>query len=613
MSRLKSKWFWRGVGGGLLAVLLVVLWWIGEAKSDPNSFPAVFNRDYWPWVRWLLPLMLITVGGLWVRHWARTRMPGGLVQRWTRKSQTTRGMAGWWEALRVTGRWSLLRKIRVLRPALTEHMKWWQLWRVPSRELGVELGKVQFDSTLTPRVRAYARTQENTVSLAPTQGGKTSQMANIVIDAPGAVLATSTNPNIVEHTVAMRERRGPVAIFNPNRVGGIGLRSTFRWSPVYGCEDPAVAIKRAGYLLAGSPDANDVGSRRFWESQGVRILSRLMHAAGLLDASIHDVNAWASEPDATAHIVLDALDQSPAGPSWTATYRGWLETNHATRSSVTTTLMPALEWLNDPEVAVAAMASRSEQFDVGEWLNGHGTLYLLAEDQQHGSLAPLFTCFTADVYSEIKTRASRSLGGRLDPPARFVLDEAALVCPVPLETWTADAAGRGLGIDLGLQSKAQLDWKWGRDAARIIWDNLTVKMIFGGYDSPEDLEEYSKACGTITELDAEDKPIRVPVLPPERIRTLPENHTLLLRRGMRPAITRFTPVYARRDVKAAKRAAARGTAPAWVPQQALPAGSGAPSGPAAVLGQRSAPAITPGPAQVIRGPGVQPEQEAGRG
>ena len=32
-------------------------------------------------------------------------------------------------------------------------------------------------------------------------------------------------------------------VFNPQYIGGVA--STFRWSPVDGCEDPATAIRRA--------------------------------------------------------------------------------------------------------------------------------------------------------------------------------------------------------------------------------------------------------------------------------------------------------------------------------------------------------------------------------
>ena len=36
---------------------------------------------------------------------------------------------------------------------------------------------------------------------------------------------------------------GPVHVFNPQGIGAVP--STFRWSPVERCEDPATAIRRA--------------------------------------------------------------------------------------------------------------------------------------------------------------------------------------------------------------------------------------------------------------------------------------------------------------------------------------------------------------------------------
>jgi len=57
------------------------------------------------------------------------------------------------------------------------------------------------------------------------------------------------------------------------------------------------------------------------------------------------------------------------------------------------------------------------------------------------------------------TRASvagSTVRNRLDPPASFILDEAPLICPVPLDRWTADAGGsqsrRAWRLQLGTAS-----------------------------------------------------------------------------------------------------------------------------------------------------------------
>lgn len=45
--------------------------------------------------------------------------------------------------------------------------------------------------------------------------------------------------------------------------------------------------------------------------------------------------------------------------------------------------------------------------------------------------------------------------GRLDPPLTLVRDEAATICPLPLDTWTADTDGHPVAIYSCAQSRAQ--------------------------------------------------------------------------------------------------------------------------------------------------------------
>src|SRR5205085_4871931 len=52
---------------------------------------------------------------------------------------------------------------------------------------------------------------------------------------------------------------GPVHVFNPQHIGGVP--STFCWSPVEGCEDPATAIRRADAFAFAVSQQNVDGTR----------------------------------------------------------------------------------------------------------------------------------------------------------------------------------------------------------------------------------------------------------------------------------------------------------------------------------------------------------------
>ena len=79
--------------------------------------------------------------------------------------------------------------------------------------------------------------------MAPRRTFKTAFLADVILHYPGPVIATSTKPDLFMLSSAVRSFRGPVHVFNPQDIGGVP--STFCWSPVDGCEDPATAIRRA--------------------------------------------------------------------------------------------------------------------------------------------------------------------------------------------------------------------------------------------------------------------------------------------------------------------------------------------------------------------------------
>src|SRR5690242_21886395 len=79
--------------------------------------------------------------------------------------------------------------------------------------------------------------------MAPPRTYQTAFLADVILRYPGPVIATTTKPDVYGLTAAVRSELGPVHVFNPQRIGDV--RSTFRWSPVDGCQDPATAIRRA--------------------------------------------------------------------------------------------------------------------------------------------------------------------------------------------------------------------------------------------------------------------------------------------------------------------------------------------------------------------------------
>jgi type IV secretory pathway TraG/TraD family ATPase VirD4 len=298
---------------------------------------------------------------------------------------------------------------------------------------------------------------------------------------------------------------------------------------------------------------------------------------------MRDVHAWVGQPTAFAAEMQRHLRTSPE-PTFEADLAQFVDTNTNTRTSISTTIMPALQWLGEPTAALAAgqrigrepvidesgvtlpddQLDGATPLDVEALLYQCGTVYLLGA--QEAQVAPLVTAFTGHVARTARQIAGRQPGGRLDPQLTLDLDEVALICPIPLDEWSADMGGRNVSIHVAAQSRPQLRKRWGHDGAAAILNNAATVVIFGGTRDPDDLQAYSTLAGEREERTVSrdntgrifsESTQRVPVLTPAQIAQLKAGRVLVIRRGMPPVIGMVTMAWQRRDVRAVKRAEAR--------------------------------------------------------
>jgi type IV secretory pathway TraG/TraD family ATPase VirD4 len=356
-------------------------------------------------------------------------------------------------------------------------------------------------------------------------------------------------------TVALRANRGPVYVFN---AVGLGEHpSTITFDPLTGCEDPVAASERATDML-GATARHSGGDREFWDAQARRILAALLHAAALGERRMRDVLEWVADPEVAKREVTNLLRLS-ADPAFGQDLSQFLSTNDRTRTSITSTIMPALGWLTSPAASAAAKPGR---FDVQDLLASRATLYLLGAEESHA--APLICALTGHIAREARRLAAREPSGRLDPPLTLALDEAALISPVPLQSWTADMGGRGVTILAAFQSRAQLLARWGEYDAATILNNTGAVMVFGGTRDRDDLQFWSTLAGErdeqVVSTDLHGRGAtrtvrKAPVLAPAQIANLPAGRVLVIRRGIPPVIGRVQMAWRRRDVRAHRRAA----------------------------------------------------------
>ncbi|GAA2546750.1 type IV secretory system conjugative DNA transfer family protein [Pseudonocardia hydrocarbonoxydans] len=499
---------------------------------------------------------VVLVGVLWHRH-ART---AATITRWSAISRRKAGVASTMDIARVASAPAMRRKAASVRPSLaqtTRRARWLQLLRLPAVEVAVRLCRVGAQSV-------WASVEDFIVVFGGPRTGKTQWLAGRIIDASGAVLVTSTRIDLLDITAPLRGSKGPVYVFNA--VGMAGLASTITFDPLTGCTDPTTAAERAADMLGASRGGS--GDREFWDAQGRRVLAALMHAAALGGLHMRDVLGWVADPDSAGR-VESLLRRSPED-AFVQEARQFISTNDRTRSSITSTIMPALGWLTSS--AAAAAAEGSTPFDVAELLASRATVYLLGAEETQA--APLVCALTGHVAREARRIAAGCPGGRLDPPLTLALDEAALISPVPLQSWSADMGGRGVTIISAFQSRAQLLARYGQHDAATTLNNAGSVMVFGGTRDRDDLNFWATLGGerdepiTTTDLHGRvaSRTVRkVPVVAPAQIANLPAGRVVTFRRGMPPVVGTVDMAWRRRDVRALSRTGGRWERPrrAW--------------------------------------------------
>lgn len=480
------------------------------------------------------------------------------------------GMATATEADTAAGRWALIDRAAVVRPSLAAVSAW---------PAALEPGQVGYRLGRHGGRDLWCSVEDSVLLVGPPRMGKGLHVViPWVLDAPGPVIATSTRPDTLAVTLHARARRGPVAIFDPQRLAD--LPDGLRWSPVRGCEIPRTALVRARGLAAGAGWGRSVSDSEFWSGQTESTLRCLLHAAALESRRALDLYRWSLSP-ALAEDAVRILNRHPdAASGWADALEAVVHADPRTRDSVWMGVRQSLAALADPDVLAAVDPDPRQAFDPAAFLRDSGTLFLLAAAVTSAGCGPLVAAFIEDITETARRLAARSAGARLDPPLLLALDEIANLTPLPsLPSLMAEGGGTGITTLAVLQSLAQARDKWGEHAADAMWDAATVKIVLGGLSKIRDLEDVSRLLGEVDEAtqtlsrgrsgerSSSTSMRQMPVMPPSELRTLPFGTGVLLLRQARPIVLDLQGWTDRSDAarltagRSAVEAATAGTAP----------------------------------------------------
>lgn len=340
---------------------------------------------------------------------------------------------------------------------------------------------------------AWAGPERSTLVLGPSRSGKTSSLViPNVLTAPGAVVSTSTKPDVLRATATARRLAGWPLLYDPSgsvvpphgveRVGWSPVASADRW-------EGALVMADAMVRAAGGGDGpSRSAGHEHWVERSTALLAPLLHAASLEGDPMSSVLRWVDRHQGDAPLRILASHLGDASPA-TDVLAGILATDAREQSGIWSTASGVLGAYRSP----AALAStRPPYLDADAFCSGPNTLYVCATGRQQRLLAPLVVGMLSDVRDAAYRRAGQ---GRGTPPVLLALDEVANIAPVPdLPAMVTEGAGQGLLTLASLQDLSQARRRWGTEADAFP-SLFGTTVVLGGIADLPTLEALSALAG----------------------------------------------------------------------------------------------------------------------
>jgi type IV secretory pathway TraG/TraD family ATPase VirD4 len=453
-------------------------------------------------------------------------------------------------------------------PAARRTAAWTRPSLSPAERRHAPLAEVAAPLHRDRRGRPLCTPLENpTGTLAPTQSGKSRRdLIHKALAAPGALLCSTTKPDLLEFAALARTRRhlaGPVLVFDATAATSWPAR--LRWSPIQGCHDLPTAYRRAHTMVEASAVAVEAGggggagNDRVFRERATFVLAAYLLAAALYGRGIESLIRWATTKPADLEPVSMLERDYPQIAANLASEIGMVaRTADAVWMSVRRVIEPFL----GPRLRELCSPPPGDGFDARSFIGRQGSVFLIAGEHQAAQATPLLAAFAEHWLTTAQEMALDYPTRRLDPPATAVLDELPNATPLPqLPDIVSDSAGRGVIIHWAAQSLAQLEDTFTPARARQLLDNTTTLSVWGGLKDSHALEWLSTLAGHHEQVRAQHHSEgwwsggrrssygleTVPTLRPGDLRTLERGRVLILHRALQPFLARTVDVAQRPD------------------------------------------------------------------
>ncbi|MGA8745099.1 MAG: type IV secretory system conjugative DNA transfer family protein [Solirubrobacterales bacterium] len=327
--------------------------------------------------------------------------------------------------------------------------------------------------------------------LGPPRSGKTSAvMIPAVMGASGAVISTSTKPEVMRATLGARTEVGQAWLFDPC-ASETGLPEGVRrlcWSPVAAASSWDEALVMARAMAAVTRPGAGTTNESHWSERAAALLAPLLHAANLTDRPIAEVLRWTlrQELGSAGQALLDSESEIAAD-----VLAGIEATDSRERSSIFSATAGVLAAYNSDAVRESAA---QPNFDPARFAASADTIYLTAPEHRQALCAPLIVGLLEQLRHAVYQRAATE---DVEGPAMlWALDEVANIAPIPdLPALVSQAGGQGLQVMVGLQDLSQARSRWGIEVAEGFMSLFQTKLVLSGIGESRTLEGISLALG----------------------------------------------------------------------------------------------------------------------
>jgi type IV secretory pathway TraG/TraD family ATPase VirD4 len=361
----------------------------------------------------------------------------------------------------------------------------------------------------------WARPEQSVLVLGPPRSGKTTGLVvPSVLAAPGAVVSTSTKPDVLISTASARRGNGPCLVYDPTGTVQIpaGVERA-QWSPVTKCNrwDDAqlVAWRLVSSMRPPGHGARTDGSDH-WTERAQTLLAPLLHAAALEGVEMAGVLRWVDRREASrAMAILEGAGlEAPADQ-----LAGIAVTEAREQSGIWST---ASSVLGAYRTEAALSSTVAPDFEARSFCQSRGTLYICATGSHQALAAPL----VVGLLSEIRDAAYSDTAARVTsqaivptqapdnpPPLVLALDEVANIAPIPdLPSMVSEGGSQGVVTLACLQDLSQARARWGQRAEGF-FSLFGTTVVLPGIGDVRTLETLSMLAG---ESEVETRSISAP-------------------------------------------------------------------------------------------------------